>query len=236
MGYSDILAERDESVGVITLDRPEVLNALTRDLLRELDDALSQFLEDPQVGVIVVTGSGDAFSAGADLDEMARLEEDAGSNSANPDHSEYFWRIAACTKPNIGAINGLAYGGGAMMASSFDMRVGGEKTTFRFLGAASGADSTWSLPMQVGWPVAKELLFTSRIVDAREAYRIGLLNHLVASDQVVLKAIEVAKQIAANDSGMVQGIKDLMVGHVGSPWDQMFRREREVQRDGPDPR
>jgi enoyl-CoA hydratase/carnithine racemase len=83
--------------------------------------------------------------------------------------------------------------------------------------------------MQVGWPVAKELLFTGREVEAREAFQIGLLNHLVAADHLMSKAIGVGKQIAANDSRIVRGVKELMVGNVGAAWDEMFRRELEAQ-------
>ena len=83
--------------------------------------------------------------------------------------------------------------------------------------------------MQVGWPVAKELLFTARVVEAREAHRMGLLNHLVANDMLMLKAVELARQIAANDPRMVQGIKELMISNVGAMWDQMYRRELDAQ-------
>jgi enoyl-CoA hydratase/carnithine racemase len=85
--------------------------------------------------------------------------------------------------------------------------------------------------MQIGWPMAKELLLTARIVEAREAYRIGLLNHLVAADQLMLKALELAKQIAANDGRIVQGIKELMLGNVGTDWSQMYRNEQNAQKD-----
>ena len=116
------------------------------------------------------------------------------------------------------------------MASSFDIRVGCERTSFKFLAASYGrVNSTWSLPMQVGWPMAKELLFTARVVEAEEAYRIGLLNHLVESDQVLPKAIEIGRQIAANDPRMVQGIKEILVNDVGRSWRDMHDDEREAR-------
>ena len=91
-------------------------------------------------------------------------------------------------------INGLAYGGAAVLASSLDMRIGCEGTRFRFLAAAYGRiNSTWSLGCQIGWPMAKELLFSARIVEAEEAYRIGLLNHLVPRAQLRAKTMELAK-------------------------------------------
>ena len=231
MSYENIVVEREHGVGTVTLNRPEVLNALSRGLLQELDGAVAELERDPEVRVIIFTGAGErAFSAGADIHELARLDEDSGTRTPDPERARHVWRIAACAKPTIGAINGLAYGGGAVMASTFDIRVGCENTSFRFLAASYGrVNSTWSLPMQVGWPVAKELLFTARVVEAREAHRMGLLNHLVANDMLMLKAVELARQIAANDPRMVQGIKELLISNVGAMWDQMYRRELDAQ-------
>ena len=113
-------------------------------------------------------------------------------------------------------MNGLAYGGGAVLASSLDMRIGCEATKFRFLAAAYGRiNSTWTLPNQVGWPMAKELLFSARIVEAEEAYRIGLLNHLVPRSELREKTMELAKIIAGNHTGAVTGVKELMLRGLG---------------------
>jgi enoyl-CoA hydratase/carnithine racemase len=187
LAYENVIVERDEGVGIITLNRPKVLNALSRELYRELDAAVTELEGDPDIAAIIFTGAGDrAFSAGADIHEMAREDGSLNASDRGSKRAEYTWHIARCSKPTIGAINGLAYGGGAMMAASFDIRVGCEDTSFRFLGASYGrVNSTWNLPMQVGWPIAKELLFTGRIVQAREAHRMGLLNHLVACDQLI---------------------------------------------------
>ena len=84
--------------------------------------------------------------------------------------------------------------------------------------------------MQVGWPIAKELLFSARVVEAEEAYRIGLLNHLVSSDELMSKAMEIAQQIAANDPRMVQGIKELMIEDVGQDWRRMYDNEAAAQK------
>ena len=231
MPYENILIEKDEGVGIITLNRPKVLNALSRDLYREVDTAVGEMEADDEVHALIFTGAGErAFSAGADIHEMARLAEGSDLPPREPAKRWQSWNIAACTKPTIGALNGLAYGGGAVMASSFDIRVGCERSRFRFLAASYGrVNSTWSLPMQIGWPLAKELLFTARVVGPEEAYRIGLLNHLVSAEQVMPKAIELAKQIASNDSRMVQGIKELMIQDVSAAWKQMYENELEAQ-------
>lgn len=230
MRYEDIVVTKDEGVGVIRLNRPKVLNALSKKLVREVDAAISDMETDDDVKAIVFTGTGErAFSAGADIHEQVRDAENPPP--PDPKRGEYSWHVAACTKPTIGALNGLAYGGGAVMASSFDIRVGCERSSFRFLAASYGrVNSTWSLPMQVGWPKAKELLFSARVVEAEEAYRIGLLNHLVSSDELIPKAMEIGKQIASNDPRMVQGIKELMVDAVGEGWRWMYDNESAAQK------
>ncbi len=231
LSYQDIVVTREEGVGVIRLNRPQVLNALSRNLYKEVNTAVADMEDDPEVKAIIFTGTGDkAFSAGADIHEMARLAEDPNSPPPDPERPNYAWHIGACKKPTIGALNGLCYGGGAVMASSFDIRVGCERTRFRFLAVSYGrVNSTWSLPMQVGWPIAKELLFTARVVEADEAYRIGLLNHLVSPEEVVPKAMELAKLIAANDTRMVQGVKELIIQDIGARWREMYDNEQAAQ-------
>ncbi len=231
MPEPDLLVERVDGVGVLTLNRPRVLNALSQSLFRELDRAVGEMVDDPDVRAIILTGSGErAFSAGADIHELARLAEDPDPPPPDPERPNYSWRIAACAKPTIGVINGLAFGGAAVLASSLDIRVGCERSRFKFLAASYGrVNSTWSLPMQVGWPVAKDLLLTAREVGAEEAYRIGLLNYLVPADDLMAKGMEVAQQIAANDPRMVQGIKELMIRDVGAAWREMYDNELEAQ-------
>ena len=108
------------------------------------------------------------------------------------------------------------------------MRIGCEGTRFRFLAAAYGRiNSTWTLPNQVGWPIAKELLFTARIVEAEEAYRIGLLNHLVPRAQLREKTMEIAKMIAKNHRGAVMGIKQLMLKQMTQDLEQQFATEHD---------
>ena len=231
MSYEDIIVEIQEGVGIITLNRPKVLNALSRNHYNEINSAVGEMEANPDVSAIIFTGSGErAFSAGADIHEMARLAEDPNPPPDAPGRRFYAWSVGSCSKPTIGAMNGLAFGGGAVLASSLDIRVGCERSRFKFLAVTYGrVNSTWSLPMQVGWPIAKELLFTGREVQAEEAYRIGLLNHLVPVDEVMPKAMEIAKQIAANNDRMVQGVKELMINDIGAAWNQMFQNELDAQ-------
>src|SRR5438874_5339362 len=179
-----VLVEKTEGVAIITMNRPEQLNAMNQRLSAELHEAVKHMNADDEVGCIVITGAGKrAFSAGGDIHEQR--EDDRRYTQAELDartagRMRGSYEISACSKPTIGMMNGLAYGGAAVLASSLDMRVGCEHCRFRFLAAAYGRiNSTWTLPNQVGWPVAKELLFSARPVEAEEAYRIGLLNQLV---------------------------------------------------------
>jgi enoyl-CoA hydratase/carnithine racemase len=218
MSYEHILVEREEGVGTVTLNRPDVLNAMNRRLGAELLDAVKTLERDDAIGCIVITGAGDkAFSAGGDIKEQ--VEEDKRYSHEEQDrmgNPRRVLEISVCAKPTIGMMNGLAYGGAAVLASSLDMRVGCESSRFRFLAAAYGRiNSTWSLGSQIGWPQAKELLFTARIVAAEEAYRIGLLNHLVPKPQLRAKTMEIAKMIAGNHRGAVKGVKALLLEQQG---------------------
>jgi enoyl-CoA hydratase/carnithine racemase len=218
--YEQISYETSDGVAIITLNRPEVLNAMSFQLNSELHDAVLNACKDDAVGCLVVTGAGErAFSAGGDIheqraDDKKRSALDRAQRATIRSRGGY--EISSCPKPIIGMMNGLAYGGGAVLASSLDIRIGCERTRFRFLAAAYGRiNSTWTLPNQVGWPMAKELLFSARVVEAEEAYRIGLLNHLVPSEKLYEKTMELARTIAANDTPSVMGIKRLLLEDMG---------------------
>ena len=134
------------------------------------------------------------------------------------------------TKPIIGAINGLAYGAGAQLISMLDIRIGCEHAEFQFLAANYGrANSTWSLPLIVGLPKAKELLYTGKSVQAEEAERIGLLNQLVPCAELRDKALQMAQLIAKNNSRMVQGIKRLVHEDIGLDWRSRYDNEKNAR-------
>ena len=233
MTYEHILVDVEDGVALITLNRPESLNAMNRKLSIELHDAVKHAETDDGVGCIVLTGAGErAFSAGGDIKEQ--LSDDAKYSDDKLDelrNQKRSYEISACAKPTIGMMNGLAYGGAAVLSSSLDMRIGCERTRFRFLAAAYGRiNSTWTLPNQVGWPIAKELLFTARIVEAEEAYRIGLLNHLVPHTELRAKTMQIAKMIAANHRGAVMGVKALMLQQMNQNLEEQFDAERQYTR------
>ena len=237
MDYEHILVDIEDGVGIITLNRPEKLNAMNRRLVSEMHEAVGLLDADDAVGCIVLTGAGRAFSAGGDIHEQ--LDDDRRYSDDELDRMRTrrgYLDISTSKKPNIGMINGLAFGGAAVLSSSFDMRIGCEDTKFRFLAAAYGRiNSTWTLPNQVGWPIAKELLFTARVVEAEEAYRIGLLNHLVPKDQLRAKTMELAKTIAGNHREAVIGVKALllkqMTQDLEAQWDEERRYTTQIMRN-----
>jgi enoyl-CoA hydratase/carnithine racemase len=229
MPFENIVFEQADGVAVITLNRPGVLNALSMPLMAELDDAIARCDADEEVRAVIVTGAGEkAFSAGADIHEMAGMAQEE-LDQRQTRRGEITWRLATSKKPLIGALNGLTYGGAAVLASTFDIRIGCERTKFRFLAASYGRiNSTWSLPVLVGMPMAKELLFSGRVVEADEAKAIGLLNRVVPSAELLTATRELAGQIAKNTPAMVQGIKELLNDGIGASLEERLRMERDL--------
>ena len=228
--YQFCKVEDEGRLRIVTINRPEVMNALHSEAHWEFDRVWNEFAVDPELWVGIITGAGErAFSAGADIHEMADMSAEALAER-QARRGEISWHIADYAKPLIGAINGLAYGGAALLSSSLDLRIGCEKTQFRFLAASYGrVNSTWSLPLLVGWPKAKELLYTGRVVHAEEAERIGLLNMIVPSAKLRESAIELAQSIAKNDPRMVQGIKRLLHEGAGLDWRERYDLEEEAR-------
>lgn len=227
-----VLVEKSDGVAILTMNRPDQLNAMNHQLTAGLHEAVGRMSGDDEVGCIVITGAGSrAFSAGGDIHEQR--EDDLRYSQAELDargavRARAIYEIAACPKPTIGMMNGLAYGGASVLASSLDMRIGCEHCSFRFLAAAYGRiNSTWTLPNQVGWPIAKELLFSGRIVVAEEAHRIGLLNHLVPCDQLREKTMWLATMIAKNRRESVMGVKALLLQDMGRDLEAQWANERD---------
>ncbi|MFH1639106.1 MAG: enoyl-CoA hydratase/isomerase family protein [Chloroflexota bacterium] len=228
------LTEKKDGVGIITLNRPAKLNAMNNALTQAIHMALTEFEEADDVKVVIMTGAGErAFSAGADIHEEAALTKEnyITREDFNKWHSgvDNTWHVANFKKPTICALNGLAYGGGAYLAAAFDIRIGCDRSSFRFLAVKAGLVSgTWTLPMIVGFPIAKELLFTGRVINAGEAYRIGLLNHLVPAAEVLPASIDMAKEIAGNYQSAVRGLKDILNHNIGMGLSEMHNNEKQT--------
>jgi enoyl-CoA hydratase/carnithine racemase len=204
----------EDRVGVITLNRPERLNAYTTEMGVELFGALRDFDRDDGVRAIVVTGAGRAFCAGADLepktDTFAR--ENAWKASAKAASEVRPWNVRT---PVIAAINGPAVGVGATLPLHWDIRIASEAARIGFVfvrrGIVPEANSTWILPRLIGASKAMELLLTGRILDAREALAYGLVSRVVARDELLPAAIGIGREIAENTSAIAVAITRRLV-------------------------
>jgi enoyl-CoA hydratase len=183
-------------VGVVRMLRTEKHNAFNRELDAAVGAALGELDADPEVHVAILTGSGTAFSAGADMTEAVAAIEGKGRSEGM---AATYAAVASFRKPLIAAVNGICYGGGALVAIHCDIRIAADTAAFRFPGAAYGlVVGGAQLPRIVGPAFAKELLFTGRVVRAEEALRMGLVNSVVPSAEIDAAAMEIAKMIAAN--------------------------------------
>ncbi|WP_371372656.1 short-chain-enoyl-CoA hydratase [Sporomusa aerivorans] len=206
--YTNLLFKDDAGIGVLTLHRPQALNALNYDLLKELDEVLAHIAQDAAIKVVIITGSGDkAFAAGADIAEMQPLSA-LGGRSWGRFGQAVFNKIENLPQPVIAAVNGFALGGGCELAMACDLRLASEKAKFGqpevTLGIVPGFAGTQRLPRLVGKGRAKELLFTGDIIDAQEAYRIGLVNKVTAPEELMTTARALAEKIMSRAEVAVQ--------------------------------
>jgi len=190
-----------ENIAVITIDRQEALNALNPDVLRELEQAVSRAGGDENVYVLIITGAGRAFVAGADISRMKDLTAEEG-RAFGEFGNRVFSKIESLSKPVIAAINGFALGGGCELAMACDIRLAGEKAKIgqpeTGLGITPGFGGTQRLPRIVGLSKAKELIFTAQTINAEEALRIGLVSRVVPGEELMDSAMELARSIAKN--------------------------------------
>lgn len=198
MSYELILAELRGRVGLVTLNRPQAMNALNNQLMRELMDALAAFDKNETVGAMVITGNEKAFAAGADIKEMA---DRSIQQMMDRDHVAVFGRIRTIQKPVIAAVSGWALGGGCEVALSCDMIVASESARFGqpeiTIGVIPGAGGTQRLTRAVGKAIAMEMILNNRALTAQEAYQFGMVNHVVPIDGYLDEALKLAEQIAA---------------------------------------
>ncbi len=204
MGYQYILFEKSEGIATITLNRPEVLNAYIPEMGDEVVQAFSEVRDDDDVRVVILTGAGRAFCAGLDLKRQRDVREKQQRGEPVPDMGGAFVRdmpleLTRFPKPVIVAINGHAIGVGVTMALPCDIRIAAEDAQigmpFTKLGMLPGLGSAHLLPKLVGLGKAMELVLTSRIIDGKEAERIGLVNKAVPLDRVLDEARAIAREL-----------------------------------------
>jgi enoyl-CoA hydratase len=210
MDYSNIRLERRGRVGLVTLNRPQALNALCDALIAELGHALDELEGDAAVGAIVITGSEKAFAAGADIKEMKDRDF---IDVYRSDFITRGWeRVAQCRKPVIAAVAGFALGGGCELAMMCDFILAAETARFGQpeigLGTLPGAGGTQRLARAVGKAKAMELCLTGRMMDAAEAERAGLVARIVPADSLVEEAVKVAEKIAGFSQPVAMMVKE----------------------------
>lgn len=199
MAYENILVETRGEVGLITLDRPDALNALNAALMRDLGSALDAFEDDSAIGAVVITGNEKAFAAGADIKEM---QDKSFAEVYSEDFITSDWeRIATCRKPIIAAVAGFALGGGCEIAMMCDFILAGDNAKFGQpeikLGVIPGSGGTQRLTRFIGKSKAMEMVLTGRMMDAGEAERAGLVSRVLPVAELVDEAVRVAGEIAA---------------------------------------
>ena len=211
MPYEMILTETLGRVGLITLNRPQALNALNNQLVRELMDALETYDNDDNIGAMVLTGSEKAFAAGADIKEMA---DKSIQQMMDGDSIAVFSRILIIRKPVIAAVSGYALGGGCEVAVSCDMIVASESAKFGqpeiTIGVIPGAGGTQRLTRAVGKALAMEMILNNRTLSAQEALQFGLVNRVVPLERYLDEALKLADEIASRAPLAIRAAKKMI--------------------------
>lgn len=222
MAYETVILEKERYIATLVMNRPERMNAFNNLMYEEMWGAFEQIKKDPEVRVLVITGAGKAFSTGADVKErFARRIEDRKKGGEEDRAERISWatggvvdsiqQIRDMNKPIIASINGLALGWGCSLALNCDMRIASEEAGMGLLyirmGLVPDSGSTYFLPRLVGLGKAYELILSGKIIDAKEAKEIGLVNHVVPAEELKRATYELADSIAMNPPIAVQMAK-----------------------------
>ncbi len=233
MAFENIIVERRDRVGLITLNRPKALNALSGPLMADLAQALDELEADDGIGALVLTGSDKAFAAGADIKEM---QEKSWPGIYVEDFITPWERLGRCRKPVIAAVAGYALGGGCEIAMMCDFILAAETAKFGQpevnLGVTPGAGGTQRLTRQVGKSKAMEMCLTGRMMDAEEAERIGLVSRIVPSAELIDEAVGTAQRIAEMSGHVTMAIKESINRAYEVPLTEGVRFERRLFQAG----
>jgi len=195
MGYETIIFEKEDNIATITFNRPDARNAVNNQVRAEFTAAVGEVETDAEIKVMILTGNGKAFASGVDIKEF---------NQTTPYHAHNLYRLGErvekLPKPVIAAVNGFCLGGGNEIALGCDIIIASERAKFGQpelnIGIIPGGGATQRLPRMIGVCRAKELIFTSDIITAEEAFKLGMINRVVPEDQLMPAAKEIAKKIA----------------------------------------
>ncbi len=208
--YKFLTYEKNDGIGILTISRPEALNALNSAVLEELEQQVGEMEKDPELHALIITGDGRSFVAGADIGEQYPLDVNGGRKWGQRG-SALFRRIEKLEFPTIAAVNGFALGGGCELAMACDIILASEKAKFGQpevgLGITPGFSGTIRLPRRVGTARAKELIFSGRMIRADEAGEIGLVNKVFAPEALMDGALEMARSFVRNAPAAVKYAK-----------------------------
>jgi enoyl-CoA hydratase len=226
-----LTVEREGGVAVVVLRRPAQLNALGTEMIAALDGALTTVADDPAVRVIVISGEGKAFSAGADIKEFGALAGPLEFRAFIERLETVIRRLERLTQPSVAAVNGIAFGGGLELALACDLRVVDEGARLGVpeikLGLLPGAGGTQRLPRIVAPAVAMQMLMTGDPIDAAEAHRIGLANEIAPAGTALDRALQLARTLAARAPLALAAVKRLREAWA-LPLDVALDHERET--------
>lgn len=199
LNFTKLIIEQQEGICIVKINNPQAMNALNSTILSELDSVFDHIASDDSISVVILTGEGRAFVAGADIAQMSGMDAKEGK-AFGEQGAALFRKIELLEKPVIAAINGFALGGGCELSMCCDIRIASSKAKMGQpevgLGITPGFSGTQRLPRIVGIGRAKELIFTADVIDANEAYRIGLVNKVVEPEALMDTAVAMAQKIA----------------------------------------
>jgi enoyl-CoA hydratase/carnithine racemase len=229
--YEQIRFDVDGAVGIITLNRPQRLNAWTKQMSDEMSHAIEGCNDDPEIGAIIITGEGRGFCAGADIEQGFKARLDGADPESEGPPATNWVRLVRESKPIIAAVNGASVGVGATLILPVDLIVASEQAKFAMaflkMGLVPELASSHFLVQRLGFGAANEMCLTGRMYSASEAHEIGLVDHLVPHEELMNKAMELARLMAANPSTQARWIKQLLTAN-GSETDL----DRVIAREG----
>jgi 2-(1,2-epoxy-1,2-dihydrophenyl)acetyl-CoA isomerase len=237
MIYEAIQLQMQQAVGIITLNRPASLNALTTEVGQEFKAAVGE-VQERGARAVIITGAGRAFCAGGDLREMQRLAEREGKVEAFFDEplrllNECIRLIRRAPLPFIAAVNGAASGGGCNLALACDFVVAGESARFNQafikIGLVPDCGGTFILPRLVGWKRASELMMTGDVVTAERALEMGMINGVVPDEELLARALAMAEKLSQAPTAAIGRIKELLEASATNDYGGQLELEREAQ-------
>lgn len=231
MEYKNLIVDIEENVGIVKINRPDVLNAIDKETILELEKAMHELNDNPAVKVIIITGEGKAFAAGADIRAMIEFDSIEAREFSKLGRRVLSY-IENMEKPVIAAVNGYALGGGCEIAMACDIRIASDKAVFGQpelkLGIIPGWAGTQRMARLLGISKAKELIFTGENIDAKEAEKIGLVNKTVSYDELMNEAKKMAKKMLQVGPTALKLVKTVINRGVDSDFTTASSYESEV--------